>query len=879
MRAHYPTSVGLQGKNGAVGRIRITTSAVSIHVDELAQNFCGGNMNPIPENVDGPGLGEALLRDVRFGARLLSRNPGFTCIAVFTLALGIGATSGVFSLVQGVLLTPPPYPRPERIVLISPARLDGQAYTQGFSAAQWVDWQNEAKTFDAIAGYNWGFDFLILPDHSESVEGLWVTADYFRVTGIKPLLGHEFLKSEAPGSDGRETSIILGYSLWQRLFKGDPKVIGKSIHLSRRPPLTVVGVLPPGVRFLPSARNATEPNYDVNAMVDFLVQTSPEETRPKLSIWSIVGRLRDGVAVKQAQTEMTAIVARQANTEHDFEGITAKVQSLATELNLKGRRVLLPLFGAVALVFLIACANVTGLLLARGLQRQLEYAVRCAIGARRSQLVRQVLTESVLLAISGGALGMGLAMGLIKFVKFMGVYAIPRLDAVTLGWPVLGSSLALAWVATLLAGLGPALNAARLDPATAITGIRGTSMGPSGRRFLRGVVVLQIALTIALLVGAGLLIRTVNKLGNMRPGYETQNLLTMNVTTPDQTKFADFHAQALARISALPGVKKVAFGWGVPLTGNSWMNQVRIEGQSVSDTGTGKDFKNDLAIATRSVTPDYFDTLGLRLVSGRGFRSIDSWFGPDAATNAPFVAIINETMAAKYFAKGNPIGSKLRFSPGIGRSAQIIGVVTDARDASLTEKAEPEVYFSLWQMSPFTKDLVVRTSSDPRSLIVAVQRELRAIDPTVALEQVKTLEEIRTDSIAPQTFAMRLLVGFSLAGTVLALVGIYGVLSLSVGSRKREMAIRTAIGAQRNDLLGLVLREGLRLVVAGLVLGFVVAIAITQVLRGLLFGVGPTDPWTFLGVAILFTAVSLLACLVPAVRATRADPMEALRYE
>jgi putative ABC transport system permease protein len=836
-------------------------------------------MNPVLKHADCPGFGETLLRDVRFGARLLCRNPGFTCIAVLTLALGIGATSGVFSLVQGVLLTPPPYLRSERIVLISPQRLDGQPYAHGLCAAQWVEWQNEAKTFDAIAGYNWGFDFLILPDHSESVEGLWVTADYFRVTGIKPLLGHEFLKSEAPGSDGRETSIILGYRLWQRLFKGDSKVIGKSVHLSRRPPLTVIGVLPPGVRFLPSARNAAEPNYDVNAEVDFLIQTSPEETPPKLMIWSMVGRLREGMTAKRAQIEMAAIVARQADTDHDFERITAKVQSLATELNLKGRRVLLPLFGAVALVFLIACANVTGLLLARGLERQLEYVVRCAIGARRSQLFRQVLTESMLLAISGGALGMGLAIGLIKFVKFMGVHAIPRLDAVTLGWPVLASGFALAWVATLLAGLGPALNAARRDPANAITGIRGTSMGPTGRRFLGGVVILQIALTFALLVGAGLLIRTVNKLGNIRPGYETQNLLTMNVTMPDQTKFADFHAQALVRISALPGVKKVAFGWGVPLTGNSWMNQVRIEGQSVSDTGTGKDFKNELAIATRSVTPDYFDALGLRLVRGRVFRSTDSWYGPDAATNAPFVAVINETMARKYFAKGNPIGSKLRFSPGIGQSAQIIGVITDARDAWLTEKPEPEVYFSLWQLGPFTKHLVIRTRPNPRSLIGAVQRELRAIDPTVAVEQVKTLEEIRTDSIAPQTFAMRLLVGFSLAGSVLALVGIYGVLSLSVGSRTRELAIRMAIGAQRDDLLGLVLREGLRLVGVGLVLGFGVAIAMTQVLRGLLFGVGPTDPVTFVAVAILFTAVALLACLVPAVRAMRVNPMEALRHE
>ena len=353
----------------------------------------------------------------------------------------------------------------------------------------------------------------------------------------------------------------------------------------------------------------------------------------------------------------------------------------------------------------------------------------------------------------------------------------------------------------------------------------------------------------------------------------------MNVTTPDQNRFADFHSQALTRIAALPGVKKVAFGWGVPLTGNNWLNQVRIEGQSTADTGTGRDFKDELSIATRSITADYFDALGLRIVSGRSFHPTDAWYGPGAVTNAPFVAVISEAMAAKYFLKDNPVGRKLRFSPGIGQSAEIIGVVTDARNGSLIQHPEPEVYFSLWQLGSFTKHLIIRTASDPRLLIAAVQRELRAIDPTVAIEHIKTLDRIRADSIASQTFAMRLLVGFSLVASGLALVGIYGVLSLSLGSRSREIAIRIAVGAQPNNIIGLVLGEGLRLIVVGLLVGTGVAVAFARVLRAFLFEVEPTDPTAFAGVAILFTAVALLACWLPARRASRVDPMEALRYE
>ncbi len=824
-------------------------------------------------------LGNSLWRDIHFGARLLWRNPGFTSIATLTLALGIGAVTGVFSLLQGVLLTTPPYAKPERIVLISPARLDGQAYSEGFSAAQWLEWQKECKSFETISGYYWGFQFLILPDGSESVECMPVTAEYFGVTGVKPLLGRALLPSDTPPPDKPASVIVLGYNLWQRRFQGDTNVVGKVVRLSRFPPATVVGVMPPDIRFLPSEQNSAEPNYDVDAPVDYWVPAGLGAD-DKDRRWNVVAKLRENVTPQEAQAELSAITARQARTNPDFAGLTARVRPLTAELNRKGRALLLPVAGAVLLVLLIACANVAGLQLARELQRDREYLVRCALGAQRALLFRQVLTESLLLAVPGVCLVAVLAAVLIKAVKLSAGNAIPRLDDVKLGWAVLLFSLTAGIVASILAGFAPAFQTAWLHGAEGLKDAAGTSSAaPKKRRFLTSVAILQTALTLVLLVGAGLLIRTVSNLANVRPGYETRNILTMNVTMPDYKRFTDFHVQALARISALPGVKKVAFGWGVPLTGNSWMNQVRIEGQSDSDTGTGRDFKKEIAIFTRSVSQDYFDALGLGLVMGRGFSANDAWYGPNAVTNAPFVAIINQTMASRYFAKRNPVGSKLRLSPGIGQSAQIIGIITDARSVALGEKPEPEVYFSLWQLGPYTKHLVIRTSSDPGLLIGTVRRELRAIDPTVAVERVKTLEQIRVESVAPQTFAMRLLVGFSLVGSVLAVVGVYGVLSLSVSSRKREMAIRAAVGAQRRDVLSLVMRQGLRLVAVGLVSGVVAAVVLARVLRGFLYGVGPTDPITFLGVALLFTGVALLACLVPALRATRIDPMTALRHE
>jgi putative ABC transport system permease protein len=807
-----------------------------------------------------------LVQDVCFGARMLLKNPGYTALAVFTLALGIGATSAVFSLIQGVLLTPPLYPKPERIVVITLKRIDGRPSFPGCTAAQWLEWRNQAKSFEALAGYYVGHQFLILSNGSQFLQCMPVVPEYFNVIGIKPLLGRTFLPSDTPRPETPASVTLLSYGVWQRCFHGDADIVGKTVLLSRFPPLTVVGVMPPGIRFLPAPTDAAAPNYDLDAMVDYWAPAAlaAESKEPN---WNVVGRLRTGVTVKQAQAELSAIAARQARASPDFKDITAKVQPLTSELNRTGERLLLPLSGGVFLVLLIACGNFCGLLLVRGLQRQQEYAVRSSLGAPRARLFRQVLTESLLTAFLGSAVGIGAAAGIVSLLKAIGGVAIPRLDVVTVGWPVLFFCFGSSVLAALLAGILPALNASHLNGAEALGGKRTSSAGKRERHLLRSIAIFQTAFTLMLLTGATLLIRTASNLAKVYPGFKTRNVLTMNVTDVHEENFYDFHGRALDRVVALPGVKTAAFVWGTPLTGNKWFNTVEIEGQP-----------DNLIIPTRSVTPEYFDLLDQKIVVGRKFPT-DRVIPADGRVR-PDMAIINEAMKDKYFPSMNPVGKKIRVvfggQPG---SVDIIGVVTDARTVSLMKLAEPEIYFSLWQAFPFTKSLIVKTTTEPRLMSGLIERELRAIDPTVAVEHIKTMEEIRADSVASQTFAMRLLIGFSLMGSVLALVGIYAVISLSVDSQRREIAIRMALGAQRKTLLCQVLNQGLKLIVFGLALGLIGAIALSRGLRTFLFGVSPTDPITFICVAVLFAAVALLACLLPSVRATRTDPMTALRCE
>ena len=543
------------------------------------------------------------------------------------------------------------------------------------------------------------------------------------------------------------------------------------------------------------------------------------------------------------------------------------MESLNAEMNREGSRILLPLLGAAVLVLVIACGNVAALLLVRGLQRQQEYAVRGALGVGRVALFRQVSTESLLLALAGGALGVALALGAVQLFKLIGGHAIPRLDAVSIGWPVLAFGLAAAVFAALAASLLPAWRAARLDPVEVLKSAGPkSSAGRGERRLLRAVTVVQAALTLALLVGAGLLVRTMMNISNVQTGYNISHILTMSVTAV-RGNWGDFHLRALERTSRIPGVQYAAFAWGVPLTGNNWPATVDIEGQPVPTKESDR-----ISLPLRSVTEDYFKLLGQPILDGRGFRRSDN-------RKAPRVAIVNQALADRYFPHSQAVGKKFWLGPRQDPPTEIVGVVANSRTDDLTRAGSPEIYLSLWQAGAFSKHLVLRTTADPRAIMAAVERELRAVDPTVAVENVQTLEQIRGDSLASRTFAMQLLTGFATVGSVLTLVGIFGVLSLSVAARRRELAIRSAVGAQQRDIRNLIFGEGLRLIASGVIAGLAAALAVSRVLRSFLFGVEPADPVTFIGVAVLFATVALLACWVPTHRAAKVDPVEALRYE
>jgi len=808
--------------------------------------------------------------------RLLRRHKGFAAHAVLILALGIGATSAVFSLIEGALLTPPPYVHPERLVLISPRATTERAVPQAWSQDQYEEWR-DSESLESVAGYRWMFNFLVLDDGSEALEGMLVTPEYFDVTGLAPQIGRAFTQSDVANTE--VPSIIISHDLWQRRFEGDPSVVGRTVRLSRDAPRTVIGVMPPDVRFLPSPGVAAEPNYDLHAKVDYWIpifasrQAAPR-TAPFLNV---VARLRDGFTVAQAERELAAITARQAQENEALRGIAATAEPVTSVLNADGRRILLPLLAAAVLVLLISCGNAAALLLVRGLQHRHDYGVRSAIGANRTALFGHVLGESLLLAALGGAIGVALGAVVVALFKAIGGDAIPRLDEVSLGSPILLFGVGAALAACVLAGFFPAWHASRLDPVDALrAGESKTTAGRAQRRVLGGVLILQMSLTLALLVVAGLLVRTMYNVDAVESGFDASNIVTMSVTAIDGD-WADFHERALERVSALPGVDSAAFAWGVPLTGNNWGGRVEVEGYAPADGSTPQ-----VAVPLRSVTPGYFALLGQTIEDGRDFTSADRRTAPPQP-NTPstdrLVAIVNRTFAERYWPNGNAIGKKLWRGSREQPALEVVGVVSDTRTNDLTRVPEPEIYMPLWQAAAFSKHLVVRSNVDPASIMGAVQRELKAILPTVGIEAVQTLDDIRAKSLAPRTFAMRLLVGFAAVASVLTLAGVYSVLSLSVTARRREIAIRSALGAAGGTIMGMIVRDCLKLIAGGIVIGLGIALVLSRALRTLLFGVGPADPATLAAAAIAFVVVALLACCLPAARAARVDPAEALKSE
>ena len=815
-----------------------------------------------------------MVEDVRYAARQAWKAPGFSLAAITTLALGIGAAAAMFVLIQGVLLSPPPYANPDRLVFLTQSRQDGQPYLQGMTIGQWVDWRSSAKTIEPPALYRWTFNFLVLPDGSRSIGGLVVSSEFFKTLGVRPMLGREFLPNEAsrPGvpATGSQparpgvpaTAVIIGHALWERQYNRDPNIVGKTLQISRMAaPLPIVGVMPPGVRFLPDPGASSEPNYDVNAQVDYFLPFGPDETQPRARGWNVVSRLRDGVDLAQAQSEIAQFTARQVQADTRLEGLTVSVQPVLNVLNREGRSLLLPLFGFVVLVFFVACVNVAGLFVARGLQRHREYAMRAALGASRSRLFRQMITESVALSMLSVMLGAVFAFGIVTVFKAIGDRAIPRADDVQIGWPVVAFGFVAGLIAAVVSGVLPALRAASPGHAHALKGVRSTT-GRAERRLLGAIATVQIVLTVALLTGAALLIRTSMKLASVNPGYEMDNIMAVTVTTVTPNSFLPFHTQVLERVAALPGVSHAAFAWGVPLTGNKWPGNIEFIGRP--DLG-------QVSFPLRSVTADYFALMEMPIVAGRAFTDDDK-------SEAPLVMVVNQSLANRYFS-GDPLGRQLQFAGDAKRQWTIVGVVADTRTDALSQEPAPEIYLPFWQNGAFSKHLVVRSQSETPGLFALVRREVHSVDSTASVERATTMAQIRSESLATRTFAMRLLIGFSVVATALALVGIYGVLSLSVGSRLKEIAVRKAIGAQQQDILRSVLGEGGRMIVAGVVVGGVVAAGIGRALETLLFDVPAADAISIGVAAIGFGVIALIACLLPALRAARTDLVSALHQE
>jgi len=808
--------------------------------------------------VRGGGWLEALWQDLRFGARMLLKQPGFTLIAILTLALGIGANTAIFSIVNAVLLRPFPYQAPERLVIVQERESGG-----GFSPSypNFVDWRAQNTAFEAISAVrgNESFNFTGTGE-PERLQGRLVSAEFFSLLGIKPLVGRDFLAEE--DRPGATPAVILSYGFWQRRFGNDPGIIGKQLTLNNQS-YTVVGITPPDFQY----------GLEADVTVPFGLQAQRFRNRGRDPGTDVVARLKPNVSQQQGETDLNLIAARlERQYPESNKGRRVRLTPLHESFVGDVRQPLLILLGAVGLVLLIACANVANLLLARSSARQKEMAVRVALGASRATIVRQLLTEGLLLAASGAALGILLAFWGTSFITAQLPDGIPRLQEARVDAPVLIFTLAVSLLTGLLFGLAPALQASRPN---LTEGLKEGDRGSSGRRqrLRSALVVGEVALTLTLLVGAGLLIQSFRRVLEVDPGFKAQNLLTMQVSVnnPDGQQVANFFAQLQQNIRNLPGVKSVAVSNGIPF-GSTNFPPFLIEGRPETESKPSG--------LRYHVSPAYFQTMGIELLKGRLFTAEDT-----PAT--PQVVIIDEVLARRYFPNEEPLGQRLKSSadaPGI----EIVGVVRHAEPNSLDAQGPAPAQFYLnFNQIPAERlpgyvrriNLLTRTEVEPLSLASAVRGQVAALNKDQAIFNVRTMEQAVAQSVAPRRFSMLLLTVFAVVALALASLGIYGLMSYAVAQRAREIGVRMALGAQVSDVMKLVIGQGMKPALVGVALGLVASAALTGTMKNLLFGVSATDPLTFAALALLLTAVALLACFVPARRATKVDPLVALRYE
>ena len=812
-----------------------------------------------------------LLQDVRYGLRVLRQKPGFTAVAVLTLALGIGANTAVFSLVSAVLVRPLQYREAERLVTVWE---DGTA--AGFprdvlAVGNFADWRAQNSVFEEMAAADQRtFDLTGEGGEPEKIFGLGVTSNFFPLLGAEPALGRIFLPEE--DSPGAARVAVLSQGLWQRRFGGERSAVGRDVLLNGEH-YTVAGVMPADFEF-------AYPNVDLWIPVAF----TPEQLNDHANHYlEVVARLKPGVTVEQARADLN-VVARRISEAHpeDATGLSAAVVPLREYLAGNVRTPLLLLLAAVALVLLIACANVAGVLLSRAAARRREIAVRAALGASRLRIVRQLMTESVLLSAAGGLLGALLALWTFAFLGQLvpaGMRAMsePRLDSAVLAFTLLVSLLA-----SLAFGLAPALQASKTDLNDALKQAGGRGGAGWGRTLRGAFVVAEVALALVLLVGAGLVVRTLYNLRGQYAGLRPENVLTVRTQLADNryrepARRAAFYEGVLERVKGLPGVVAAGYTTAVPLTRKGGANGLSVEGK---DNGPDSNWNAN----HRQVSPDYFRALGLSVREGRGLTEQDD-------EGAQPVVAVNETLARSFWPGESALGK--RFKVGLPDSPQpwltVVGVVDDVRQMASDEPVKAEMYVPYrqaavyWKSSTYAsfapRDLVVRTSVAPTSIAPAVRGAVREVDAYQPVSGVRTLEDVLGRDTAQRRVGVILLAAFAGLALLLSALGIYGVLAFFVVQHTPEIGVRMALGASPADMLRMVVGRGMRLALAGVGVGLLCALALTRLIESQLFGVSATDPLTFAGLALLLAAVALLACLVPARRATKVDPMVALRYD
>jgi predicted permease len=804
---------------------------------------------------------DILRQDLAYALRRLAHAPGFSLVAIATLALGIGANSAIFSVINAVLLRPLPFPEPERLVMVSQTWKGEPAV---YSPQNFLDVAATAGAFESLAAMDGSGVTLTSGGAPARIEGAAVSAAFFDVLRSRPVLGRGFLAGE--NEPGRNKVVVLGHALWRQRFGADPALVGRTVHLSRDPHV-VVGIAPPGFSFPEGTELWTPMKYDA-------VFRSHSRGAWYLTV---IGRLKDGVTPEGARGEVAAIADRLARVypEHN-EGVGGTVRPLHRALVGPSRTALLVLLGAVGLVLLIACVNVANLLLARMAARGSEMAVRTALGAGRARLVRQMLTESVVLAALGGIAGVLLAAASLGWLLALQPEGVPRLGEVRIDRPVLAFAAALSLLTGLLFGVFPALQASARPSAQALReGGRGLLAGASAR-LRSGLVVAQIALAVVLLAGAGLLVRSFDRLRRVDPGFRPEQALTFRLSLPDtayaeESRRAAFFDDLLIRLQALPGVRSAGAVMGIPLGGLSFTLSFEVEGRPPVPPA------QQPSMQVRVASPGYFAAMGIPVLRGRGLEP------GDVATSRP-VVVLSAAAVRRYFPGEDPLGKRLvigwRRPEGLPRAGgEVVGVVGDVREEGLDQEHQPEVYIPHAQLPVGAMDVVLRTAVEPMTLLRPVQGVVGRLDPELPVARLQTLDAIVARSVSEPRFYTLLLAAFAAMAVSLAALGIFGVMSYAVTQRSREIGVRVALGAHPRDVMGMVLGHALRLTVAGVAGGLLAALACSKVIASLLFELSPTDPPTLAGVGLALTAVALLASYLPARRATKVDPLTALRSE